>query len=187
MTNKRGVTLIELLAYISIVSIVALLITSTFSYVVRSYNNINGEGAIITEANFIMSNIITKANSFNPDYIRYCGDNCVELVIEKEKVIDPDIGVIVEVPVNKTVVIKMENNNIYIDNLKLNKQGFGVPSNSTTLENGEISFQCYDNNKDYSGICQKFVLHIKLAIVKVNNNEAIISKKSYIFENRFSF
>ena len=187
INNKQGITLMELLAYLTLVGIVTVLLTGTMSYAVKSYDLVNGQGAIYTEANYMMSNLITQANAFNPDYIKSCGTNCIELVLEKEKVIDPDLGLIVEVPVNKSIQIKIEENNLYIGNMKLNNNDYGVLSNSENLENSEISYACYDVDREFNTICQKFVLSFKLSIVRVNSDGAILSKKPYVFENRFSF
>jgi Tfp pilus assembly protein PilE len=187
--NKKGITLMELLAYLALVGIVVTLLTGTFSYALQAYDRINGQGAVVSEANFIMSNLITQTNAVNPAYVKSCGENCIELVIDKERKIDPELGIIVEDNVNKIVRIRIDDlnteddelvGNIYIANMQLNNSSFGVD-----VAESSISFECYDD--DFDNSCQKSVLSIKLAISKINKNGERISDHNFIFENRFTF
>jgi len=195
--NKKGITLMELLAYLAIISIVVVLLTSTMTYAIKTYDKVSGQGALNTEANFIMSNLMTQTNAFNPEYIQSCGVNCVELVVEKEWKIDLDTGILVQEAIDKRIKFRIDETtkSIYIGTMKLNHDDyavelFEVDANGnyvfdqfgTKIPN--INFDC--NDKTYIGICQKFVLKIRLSIYKINNDGERISKTT-VYESRFSF
>ncbi len=192
--NKKGVTLFELLAYLALVGIVVVLLTGTMSVAVRSYDAVNGQGALNTEAVNIMSLLMTEANAFNPEYATSCGVdvagnpilNCVELVKDTIRQINYDTGIMEEVPSNiPPVQIKIdENNNIFIGNMQLNDKNYKVELFSyENVNTPNISFDCSDINK--TNACQKFVLNIRLAIYRINSNGDIISNVA-VYENRFS-
>ncbi len=197
--NKKGITLMELLAYLSIVSIVVVLLTSTLTYAVKSYDKVNGEGAIYIEANYIMNTLISQVNAFNPDFARSCKvddvkiENCIELVIDRIRVINPYLGIIEEIPPSesgeKIVKIRIENNNIFIKNMQLNNKSYAVERfnivniNGDNVEKPNLSYDCNDGSID---ICQNFTLSIRLSIYKINKNGDKTSN-IYAFENRFSF
>ncbi len=196
IANKNGITLMELLAYIAIVGIVVTLLTGTMIYAIRSHDEVNGQGALNMEANYIMSNLMTQANAFNPEYVTSCGTNCIELVIDKERIIDYDTGVLKEIPIDERVQIRIDEatKSIYIGNMKLNRDQYAVEvyqkdanGNYVLDQNGEyipnIQFEC---DSEYVDICQTFILKIRLAIYKINDNGEKISKTT-VYENRFSF
>ncbi|QVK19179.1 hypothetical protein KHQ81_05625 [Mycoplasmatota bacterium] len=191
----------ELLAYLAIISIVVVLLTGTMTFAIRSYDKVSGQGALNSQANFIMSNLMTQANAFNPEYIESCSDvkNCFDLVVEKEWKIDFDTGLLVEQPVDKRIRIRIDENtkSIYIGDMKLNSDNYAVEffeidangdyvldAHGDKIPYDYINFDCNDPN--YIGICQKFVLKIRLAIYKINAEGKKVSK-TIVYENRFSF
>lgn len=195
----------ELLAYLTIVSIVIVLLTSTLTFAVKSYDKINGQGAIYTEANYIMSTLISQVNAFNPEFIRSCKvdgndiENCIELVIDKKRIINPDLGIIEEVPPtesgDKVVRIRIDDvedddkiYNIYIGNMKINNSNYAIEGFNIVKIDGEENIEqnlTYDCNEENIDICQNFTLSIRLSIYKINRNGERISK-TFTFQNRFS-
>jgi hypothetical protein len=206
--NKKGVTLIELIGYLALVGIIVALFGGLMGYVVQTYDKINGEGALNNEANFIMSQVITKTSRFQPQYARLCTvwdevnevnveiENCIELVIDKENVFNPLIWTIETVDVDLLYTLKLEGQNLYIDRLKVNGPQFALVVDSKLDEAGvklyresEVSYFCPDIISTVTFTCQKPIIYIKLVIVRVDAEGRITTKPGdeRVYENRFSY
>ena len=189
VNNKKGITLTEVLAYLAIIGIVAILLTSTIIYALRTYDQVKGQGALNTQASNIMTRLLNELNNIEVDYIQRCDINedniCVDLVNEKKLQIN-EFGIIEEKPIDEHTFIIIDSGNIYINNLRLNDENYFVES--FTMKNGEY----YPNiNYEYNGLdleekSYEFILKIRLVIYQVNKNGEKISHPT-IYENRFSY
>lgn len=187
--NQKGVTLTELLAYLAIMGIVAIILSSTLTYAVRTYNHVKGRGALNTEASNIMTKILTELNSLSIDYIEKCDNDeenvCVNLVNEKEWRIN-ELGIIEEYIINEKTTLKINNGNIYLNDVKLNNENYYVEAydikNNEKIPN--ISYEC--NSLVISDRSYDFILNIRLIIYQINKNGEKISYPA-VFENRFNY
>ena len=88
--DERGVTLYELLATLVISVIVLPVIYGVFSSGVNLYNKIQVEGQFRDDADYTATMIMNTFYSFPFDYVRKCGDNCIELVDNTQTSITKD-------------------------------------------------------------------------------------------------
>lgn len=187
--NKKGLTLTELLAYLAIMGIVAIILASTLSYAIRTYNHVKGKGALNTEASNIMTKLLTELNSLSIDYIEKCDDNdenvCVNLVNEKEWRIN-ELGIIEDYIVNEKITLKINDGNIYLNNTKLNSDNYYVEA-FEIKNNEKIPNISYESNSLVSSDrSYDFILNIRLVIYQINKNGDKISSPA-VFENRFNY
>src|SRR5690625_4907093 len=112
--NNSGLTLIEVLGAIVLVSVVFVLVSGILNQMIHNYDQISGTGAMTSEANDIIRHLMTESHRFTPDVIDVCDetDTCIELRQTTEIVIR-ESGIIVyeENIINKRIEIK--NQNIY--------------------------------------------------------------------------
>ncbi|NLC95804.1 MAG: type II secretion system protein [Bacilli bacterium] len=196
--NKKGVTLMELLAYITLIGIIGTLLTGTFILGIRSYDRVNGQGALDQEANFINSILYSAIQSFQPQYIRYCDrgnefSNCVELVVDTVWEIDENTGILVQKPVPSEdrylrIWINPEDNGLYLNNTKINNDGYQVIYHK--IIDGEVdesqvdSYISYNCNIIGGETCQKFTLRIRLAL---KADKPRYKSRIIVYESRFAY
>ncbi|QVY60551.1 PilW family protein [Cytobacillus gottheilii] len=78
--DEKGATLYELLAVMVILMIVLPVIYGVFSSGYKLYNKVNAEGQLRDDADYTATMIMNAFYSTPFDYVRSCGDNCIELV-----------------------------------------------------------------------------------------------------------
>lgn len=78
--DERGITLYELLATLAITAIVLPVIYGVFSSGIKLYNKIQVEGQLRDDADYTATMIMNTFYSEPFDYVRECGNNCIELV-----------------------------------------------------------------------------------------------------------
>ena len=80
--NKKGLTIIELLAALIIFGLVASLVGLLISTFKNASSSINEEGKANIEATLLIENVRTELNEFNPTNYSECGsENCI--ILEK--------------------------------------------------------------------------------------------------------
>ncbi|TYP70104.1 prepilin-type N-terminal cleavage/methylation domain-containing protein [Paenibacillus methanolicus] len=67
--DEQGVTLIELIASLSLVSVVLGVVYSSITFGMSTYNKVRIENSLRDEGDLIMSSIITKLYTYGPDEI----------------------------------------------------------------------------------------------------------------------
>ncbi|SFE97352.1 prepilin-type N-terminal cleavage/methylation domain-containing protein [Paenibacillus catalpae] len=67
--EEKGLTLVELIATMTLLSIAAGVIFSVITYGMNTYNRIETENALRDDADLLMSSIITELYSYGPDII----------------------------------------------------------------------------------------------------------------------
>ncbi len=169
--NNKGVTLTELLAYIAIIGVVVTLLTGTLTFAIRTHDQINGQGALDSEASVIMSTLMNLVNNFDAEFVQTCEDEdnkvCLDLVNEKEWIIN-EYGLMEEVIIDKHLVLKITEGKIYVNNMQLNNDDYYVE--------GTI-------NPDES---DHFIIKIRLAIYRINKNGDKISKTT-VYESHITY
>jgi hypothetical protein len=184
--NKKGVTMIELVAYTALIGIVVTLFGSLMRYVTISYDRINGQGAVTNEANNIMSLIMTHTNTIKPDYAIDCSEagdfSCIALV-NKDDIQINEYGIIEYIENTKTNQIYIKDQHLYINQMQITNGKFRID----TIDNeSTIQIECAESSSDISGACQKPVIFFKLWIVRVRDNgEYASNPKEFI--SRISF
>ena len=77
--DERGITLMELLATIVILSIVLPVIYGVFNSGLSLYNKIQIEGQLRDDADYAAAMILNSFNSIPFDNVQTCGENCIQL------------------------------------------------------------------------------------------------------------
>lgn len=183
--NKRGMTIIELLAYTALIGVVFGLFSGILRQISKSYDDINGQGAIISEANDIMRLIMATSKTFTPDFVSVCEDDaagllCIE-VIQQNEITISEKGLIIYKPLEEQIHKRLEikDQNIYLDGLQLNKGQFKID-----MEKSSITLSCVNADGIYLGYCQQAIIHLDLWIGRVNKDGTI--PKSIQFKSEIS-
>lgn len=185
INNNKGVTLIELLAYTALSTVILTIIFSTFVFSIKTYNRIDVHGQENVEANKIMSALMYSLYSYSPDYIEQKDVNTISLVKNREILINPELGIISEQVINNTKELKIENNSIYFNSFKLNSSNYKIVTNGSEVSS--ITYTCFDKGSNFSDLCQSPLIEIKLVIIKVDKDGNQISDRPYIFVSRISY
>ncbi|PLR86255.1 PilW family protein [Bacillus sp. V33-4] len=80
ISDERGFTLYELLAVLAISFIILPVIYGVFSSGIKLYNKIQVESQLRDDADYTATMVMNSFYSFPFDYVKDCGDNCIELV-----------------------------------------------------------------------------------------------------------
>ncbi|MCM3627145.1 type II secretion system GspH family protein [Paenibacillus glycanilyticus] len=75
--DEKGLTLVELIAAMTLLSIVAGIIFSVVTYGIKTYSRIETENALRDDADLLMSSIITELYSYGPDSIARDDDGII--------------------------------------------------------------------------------------------------------------
>lgn len=78
--DNKGFTLYELLAVLAITAIVLPVIYGVFTSGIKLYNKIQVEGQLRDDADYTSTMIMNAFYSYPFDYVKSCGDDCIELV-----------------------------------------------------------------------------------------------------------
>lgn len=111
LKKDEGVTLIELIAALSLLAVVLGMIYSVAVFGFKSYHKISVENSMRDEADILMSSIITKLYTFAPDRVIRDGADGTGIILQKD-VVDSDGSSKV-----KEQKITIENNALYIRDL----------------------------------------------------------------------
>jgi Prokaryotic N-terminal methylation motif len=80
ISDEKGITLVELLATMTVLMIVMPVIYGVFSTGFNLYNKIQVEGQLRDDADYSVTMVMNSLYSFPFDYVKSCGTNCIELV-----------------------------------------------------------------------------------------------------------
>ena len=82
--DEKGITLIELLATLTISMIILPIIYGVFSSGIKLYNKIQVEGQLRDDADYAVTMVMNTFYSYPFDEVKGCGENCIELINNKE-------------------------------------------------------------------------------------------------------
>lgn len=82
--DEKGVTLVELLATFSVALIVLPVIYGVFATGLNLYHKIQIEGQLRDDADYTVTMMMNTLYSEPFDYVKSCGENCIELVQDKK-------------------------------------------------------------------------------------------------------
>lgn len=82
--DEKGMTLVELLVTFTLIMIVLPVIYSVFTTGLQLYNKIQVEGQLRDDADYAITMVMNTLYSEPFDYVRSCGDNCIELVHDQD-------------------------------------------------------------------------------------------------------
>jgi prepilin-type N-terminal cleavage/methylation domain-containing protein len=170
--DERGVTLIELLATITISSIMLSVIYGVFITGLNLYNKIAIEGQLRDDADYVVTRVMNKLYSLPFDHIEYCPNSpegtCI--ILENDKYVGIDqYNDLLDINPEKDYV---ENGNKVSTTTKIElaetETGFyqfkideEILSTQANFKDSTITFQC---SKEQNGNCVSAMIHIDLSV-----------------------
>lgn len=174
--SNKGLSLIELLAYISLIGMIVGLTSGLLSNVYKSYDRINGQGAIINEGNSIISTLFNYLNNVEAQYVSYCPDTeigtCITIT-HKPKIIVNN-GVIEYQDTGETTTIRIVDQDLYINQIKINHR---FKLTSATIE-------IHPTLDSITGTYQNPIIEMDFKIATVSKNGEV-RRESKLYTNRF--
>lgn len=178
LRREQGLTLIELIAAVTLFSLVAILISSVMMFGIRSYQKVSIENKLRDEGDLLMSSVITKMYTFGPN------------AVTASETINPDSKV------RETSIILNRNNDrggidkvqISIANGVLSFHDIPEPTSSSAIEvtnvdvtsrlgpESAIELEC-----SLTKPCESGLIHVKLQLI---SNE---DGKEMKLESNFGF
>ncbi|WP_040207768.1 PilW family protein [Neobacillus jeddahensis] len=186
--DEKGVTLIELLATITVLMIVLPVIYGVFSSGLKLYNKIQVEGQLRDDADYAVTMIMNTFYSYPFDEVKDCGGNCLELVNKKETKVEQVPGQDFYQIEKDKELLSTETTSIQIKVVETNETSKasqqleidGKILDGIYFEHLEISYSC---NKQGSipGNCDDGMIQIDLQL----NNDRL--NKPFNLTSRFGF
>lgn len=152
LTSNRGVTLIEVLITLVIMTIVSAAIYGTFTTGLKLYQKIGIEGQLRDDADYAVTMILNEMYDNPPSYVRKLdplvdnGKEGIELVRYEDKKITDNYIIEDSTAIKQDLLIYFENDNLYLE--KIEKTTNGTETTINTVEKTEISSESsqYDSN-----------------------------------------
>ncbi|WP_185897301.1 prepilin-type N-terminal cleavage/methylation domain-containing protein [Paenibacillus zeisoli] len=130
LKKDEGVTLIELIAALSLLAVVLGMIYSVAVFGFKSYHKISVENSMRDEADILMSSIITNLYTFAPDRVIRDGADGTGIILQKDD-IDSDGSSKV-----KERKITIQNNALYIRDLTADENTASTAAAGTLVTDG---------------------------------------------------
>jgi prepilin-type N-terminal cleavage/methylation domain-containing protein len=180
--NERGITLIELLATITISSIALSVIYGVFITGLNLYNKIAIEGQLRDDADYVVSRVMNKLYSLPFDHIEYCPNTtegtCITLVNDKYVGIDqynnlldinPEKNYVDEKgnKVSTATTIELVETEDEFYQFKIDDEILNTQSN---FKGSSIQFQC---SKEQNGNCVSAMINIDLTVQHPRTNKTL--------------
>ncbi|MBB5324582.1 prepilin-type N-terminal cleavage/methylation domain-containing protein [Anoxybacillus tepidamans] len=180
--NERGITLIELLATITISSIMLSVIYGVFMTGLNLYNKIGIEGQLRDDADYVVSRMMNKLYSFPFDQIEYCPNSpkgtCITLVNDKYVGID-QYNNLLDINPDKDYVDENGNKISTATKIELVETETGfyqfkiddeILSTQANFKGSTITFQC---SKEQNGNCVSAMINIDLTVQHPRTNKTL--------------
>ncbi len=160
LSNKKGLSLIETIATIFIVSIVSAMIGSLTITTVKTYALISAETNIQTEAILVSRKLLSQVGNFGAKDVVLCdeGDYCL-LFNERDTITFDDSNNAVVTEGTETLVVKIENNDLLANGESIINKMYSVKELDATEG---LSRKCISS----SG-CTDAIITLKITLVDV--------------------
>jgi prepilin-type N-terminal cleavage/methylation domain-containing protein len=157
--NEEGLTLIELLTALTIASLIFASAYGVFLSGIKAYKRIGIENQLRSEADYVIATIMNELYRFAPDGIDTASstNERITFIKNKQKVIDPDIGLVEEKEVNEqTLTIELQNETISLNGQSLNSDNLKIVSAESSL-----SYHCV---RQEGTVCRSGIVTIVLSV-----------------------
>ncbi|OQP01383.1 Tfp pilus assembly protein [Geobacillus sp. 44C] len=187
VNNTKGLSLVELLAAITISSLILASIYGVFFSGLNAYKRIHIENQLRSEADYIVATIMNKLYAFAPDGIEMDQGQTTNAQIifvnDKRKDIDPYLGFIKEEPepTPETLTVALQDGSIAIDGERLHSDRLKI-----VAEESGFSYTCA---KQEEKICRSGVVTIKLAVQDRDHDDPddLLYIKPFTLKTEFGF
>ncbi|MNU56413.1 hypothetical protein D3C71_455100 [compost metagenome] len=130
LKKDEGVTLIELIAALSLLAVVLGMIYSVAVFGFKSYHKISVENSLRDEADILMSSIITNLYTFAPDRVIRDGTDGTGIILQKDYVDSNSNNKV------KERILKIQNNALYIRDLTVAESAASTAAAGTLMTEG---------------------------------------------------
>jgi prepilin-type N-terminal cleavage/methylation domain-containing protein len=179
--DERGVTLMELLATITISSIMLSVIYGVLMTGLNLYNKIAIEGQLRDDADYVVSRVMNKLYSLPFDHIEYCPNSsegtCIILENDKYVGIDQYNGLLDINPekdyvengnkVSTATQIELVETETGFYQFKIDEE---ILSTQANFKGSTITFQC---SKEQNGKCMSAMIDIDLSVQHPTTNKTL--------------
>ena len=187
VNNAKGLSLVELLAAITISSLILASIYGVFFSGLNAYKRIHIENQLRSEADYIVATIMNKLYAFAPDGIEMDqGETTNAQIIfvnDKRKDIDP-YGFVEEKPEStpKTLTVALQDGAIAVDGKQLHSDRLKI-----VAEESEFSYTC--SQQEEEKICRSGIVTIKLAVQDRDHDDPddLLYIKPFTLKTEFGF
>jgi prepilin-type N-terminal cleavage/methylation domain-containing protein len=185
VNNAKGLSLVELLAAITISSLILASIYGVFFSGLNAYKRIYIENQLRSEADYIVATIMNRLYAFAPDGIATDQTTKTQIVFvnDKQKNIDPYLGFVEEKPepTPETLTVALQDGSIAIDGERLHSDRLKI-----VAEESGFSDTCA---KQEEKICRSGVVTIKLAVQDRDHDDPddLLYIKPFTLKTEFGF
>jgi prepilin-type N-terminal cleavage/methylation domain-containing protein len=185
VNNAKGLSLVELLAAITISSLILTSIYGVFFSGLNAYKRIHIENELRSEADYIVATIMNKLYGFAPHGIVMDETETTKTQIEfvKDKDINISLGMFQKRPPNKLerFVVVLQDDSIVIDDERLRLNRLKIVANES-----ELSYTCA---KQEENICRSGVVTIKLTVQDRDHDDPddLLYIKPFTLKTEFGF
>ncbi|NNU93212.1 prepilin-type N-terminal cleavage/methylation domain-containing protein [Geobacillus sp. NFOSA3] len=187
VNNTKGLSLVELLAAITISSLILASIYGVFFSGLNAYKRIHIENQLRSEADYIVATIMNKLYAFAPDGIEMDQGQTTNAQIifvnDKRKDIDPYLGFVEEEPepTPETLTVALQDGSIAIDGERLHSDHLKI-----VVDESKLSYSCA---KQEENICRSGVVTIKLAVQDRDHGDPddLLYIKPFTLKTEFGF
>ncbi|MCZ0754769.1 PilW family protein [Anoxybacillus sp. J5B_2022] len=161
VNNEKGLTLLELLATVTISFLIIGVMYNVFMSGIKTYQRIGIENELRSEADYMMTIVFNRLYEFAPDGIDTTTKTNTQLVFvnNKQKTIDTRVGLVEEQETKtktKSFSLALQNDQLLIDGQPISSDRLRIISNQSKL-----SYTCV---RQEGNICRSGVVTMVLAV-----------------------
>jgi prepilin-type N-terminal cleavage/methylation domain-containing protein len=187
VNNAKGLSLVELLAAITISSLILASIYGVFFSGLNAYKRIHIENQLRSEADYIVATIMNKLYEFAPDGIIAMDQTKknaqIVFVSDKQKVIDPSLGMVKEEPkpTLETLTVALQDGSIVVNGELLHSDRLKI-----VADKSKFSYICA---KQEENICRSGVVTIMLTVQDRDHDTSddLLYIKPFTLKTEFGF
>ncbi|WP_017435500.1 PilW family protein [Saccharococcus caldoxylosilyticus] len=184
VNNAKGLSLVELLAAMTISSLILASIYGVFLSGLNAYKRINIENQLRSEADYLVAAIMNKLYQFSPDGLdmEETTDQQLQFVTDRQKVINPSVGIVEEQKTNgETLTVSLQQDAVLLNGEQLHSALLKIVSSQS-----ELSYRCA---KQEDNICRSGVVTIKLSVQDRDHDDpdGLLYIKPFTLKTEFGF
>jgi prepilin-type N-terminal cleavage/methylation domain-containing protein len=184
VNNAKGLSLVELLAAITISSLILASIYGVFFSGLNAYKRIHIENQLRSEADYIVATIMNKLYQLSPDGINMdeTTNTQIQFLSDTKKVIDPSVGIVEEQKtIPETLMISLWQDAVFVNEEQLHSDRLKI-----VVDESKLSYSCA---KQEENICRSGVVTIMLAVQDLDHDDPddLLYIKPFTLKTEFGF
>jgi type II secretory pathway component PulJ len=184
VNNENGLSLVELLAAITISSFILVSIYGVFFSGLNAYKRIYIENELRSEADYLVATIMNRLYQFSPDGLNMeeTTNQQLQFVTDRQKVINPSVGMVEEQKTSgETLTVSLQQDTVLLNGEQLSSAHLKIVSSQS-----ELSYRCA---KQEENICRSGVVTIMLTVQDRDHNDPndLLYIKPFTLKTEFGF